>query len=151
MKDHTQNELMPYQKRSGANGELPELRKRMVEQGLTFFQEVAQERDALQAEVARLRTDIASYKVMVEGHTAQMTEMQSRVATMTIVRDQAVADRAKYESLFVMLNAQMRAFAIPAAPLVTEAREPDGMIEADGPVTKEELDSVRDHIRKLRT
>ena len=145
------SEVTDYAPKS-RNGEWAAHRQNAFEQGLIQYHETAAERDELKAEVARLRTEISAYKVMIEGHTAQQNEMLSRVQTMVMVRDQAVADRAKYEALFVMLNAQMRAFAIPAAPLVAAAKEePDGMIEADGPVSKEELENVRERFRNLRS
>lgn len=100
---------------------LPESRQAAVQQGLHFFQETAAERDQLATEVQRLRADIAGHKVAIEAMEVQLLDAQSRVSSATIIRDQANADRAKWESLFISMYAQMRAFNVPAAPLVREA------------------------------
>ena len=84
------------------------------------YYETAQQRDELTREVATLKSEAAGYRVVIEAQTAQLANMESEVKTAYLVRDQAVADRAKYEALFVIQLAQMRAFAVPAAPLVRD-------------------------------
>jgi hypothetical protein len=108
---------------SNGNGshELPPPREAVVEQGLRIHQETAAERDDLRRRLSERETDIAGFKVAIEALQAQLAEAESRVATMTLVRDQAVADRAVYETLFISIQAQLRAFKVPAAPLIKEA------------------------------
>lgn len=116
---------------AGNGIELSPARQAAYESGLLFHQQVAAERDALLIEVRNLRSEIAGYKVAAEAQAAQMNGMESRIATMQLVRDQAVAERATYEALFVTLQAQMRAFKIPAAPLIKKLVT-DGIEDAAG-------------------
>lgn len=102
------------------NNELPANRVALVEAGLAQFQSVAAERDRLEKEVADLRSDLAAQKVVNEAMAEQINTMQSHVSSMMLIRDQAVADRAVYETLFISFQSQLRAFQIPAAPLVRE-------------------------------
>jgi hypothetical protein len=107
------------------NGALPASRQAAVEQGLQYFNETAAERDALRIEVARLNSDVATHKVAAEALSAQIADMESRVQTATMMRDQAVGERAVYEALFISVQAQLRAFKIPAAPLI-KVRDTEG-------------------------
>lgn len=100
--------------------ELPQDRKAAVEAGLAHFQLVSAERDSLQRQLHDMRSEMAALKVVAEAQKSQMTEMESRNATMLAIRDQAVAERAKYETLFMSFQAMLRTFNIPAAPLVKE-------------------------------
>jgi len=103
--------------------DLPEDRKAAVQYGLEQFQVIASERDVLQRENFALKSDIAGLKVALEAQTTQMSEMESRVATAMLTKDQALAERIKYEGLFVAIFAQLRAFQVPAAPLIKDADE----------------------------
>ena len=114
---------------NGGDTALPASRQAAIEQGLHMFQEVAADRDRLANEVTRLRGDISAYKVMVEALETQLADAQSRIQSATIMRDQAAADRCKWESLFIGIQAQLRAFEVPAAPLVIPRRDRD----ADAP------------------
>ena len=104
----------------GKSVDLPLDRKAAVEAGLAHYQLVSAERDALQRQLHDLRSEIAALKVVAEAQKSQMTELESRNATMQAIRDQAVAERAKYETLFMSFKAMLRTFQIPAAPLVKE-------------------------------
>lgn len=107
-----------------AQGEtLPEDRQKAVEYGLAQFQTLAHERDQVRRENADLRDKCAGLQIVSEGLTSQLTEAHSQIKTAMIVRDQAMAERIKYESLFVSIQAQMRAFAVPAAPLIRDHDE----------------------------
>jgi hypothetical protein len=100
------------------NGDLPASREAAVQQGLAYYQETAAERDRLHDEVSSLKTSNAGYKVAIDVLEAQLAEARSLTNTAYLIRDQAIADRVKWESLFVSLLAQLKAFAVPAAPLV---------------------------------
>jgi hypothetical protein len=102
-------------------GDLPEDRRAAVEYGLAQYQMLAAERDSLVRENSELRNALAEHRASLEVHHSRIADMDSRIATATMVRDQAVADRAKYETMFISIFAQLRAFEVPAAPLVREA------------------------------
>lgn len=101
--------------------QLPQDREHAVASGIAQYHQTAHERDQLQKEVAALKTDMAGYRVINDAQAAQLAAMESKIETAMLVRDQAVADRAKYEALFITFMAQLRAFNVPAAPLVREA------------------------------
>jgi len=97
---------------------LPASREAAVQQGLAYYQEIAAERDALAREVASLKSEIAAHKVCTEAQASQITEMESRCLSYRAERDQAMVDRAKYETLLIGIQSQLRAFHIPNEPLV---------------------------------
>jgi len=90
---------------------------------LAEFQHVAAERDDLARQVAAQKTEIAAHAVENEAMRSRLADMESRVASAMLVRDQAVAQRAVYETLFISFQAQMRAFAVPAEPLVRDTED----------------------------
>jgi hypothetical protein len=113
------------------NNGLREDRKAAVEAGLVHYQMVAEERDNLAKELTKCKNDMAALKVVAEAQVAQINSMESRVASMQIIRDQAVAERAKYETLFASFQVMLRAFVLPATPLITEAPQGEGTPDSD--------------------
>jgi hypothetical protein len=79
--------------------ELPPAREAVIEQAQRVYQEVAHERDQLLRKVGELQSDIAGYKVAVEAQASQLAAMESRVAEMTLVRDQAVMQWAEVRTV----------------------------------------------------
>ena len=75
------------------------------------------------AEVLRLKTEMAGYKVALEAKDAQIAEIESRMQTAYAVRDEAVALREKYLAVCMSVNALMHTFEIPNAPLVRNIPE----------------------------
>ena len=117
---------------NGNKNDLPDDRKAAVEAGLAHYQLVAAERDALAKEIDKLLKDITSHKIMVEAQKSQMNDLESKIATANLLREEAVAQRAKYETLFMSIMAMLRTFNIPAAPLIKEMNdenETDDLIE----------------------
>jgi hypothetical protein len=110
--------LSDLTKGNGAAGELPPDRVKAVEYGLTQFQQIAHERDELRKENAGLRNDLVALRIENDGLITQLTDALSHVKSMMLVRDEALAHRIKYEALFISLQSQMRAFAIPVEPLI---------------------------------
>lgn len=104
-----------------ANGELPERYEAYANTFVRQQMAVAAERDQLAADNAKLKADIVLYKVEIEARHSEIAELRSGAESAMLMRDQAIAERAKWEALFISLMAQMRAFQVPAAPLVTEA------------------------------
>lgn len=90
------------------------------------IQDLVDSRDTAERDAAQLRTDIAGHLVELEALRSRLADMESRVATAMLVRDQAVADRAVYETLFISIQAQLRAFQVPAAPLVKATEDDAG-------------------------
>jgi len=106
---------------------LPESRKAAVTQAAAYYQEVHQKNEELDAEVARLKVELAGYKVTVEVLQAQLNDAESKVATAMATVDQHKAARLEFEALFVSCQALFRTFKIPNAPTVRELQE-----QADG-------------------
>lgn len=106
-----------------AESALPADRQAAVEQGLALFQITAGERDRLKTQVAELNNTITQQRVEIEALQSLVNMMESRTRDHQIERDQAVAERAAYESLFIVIQAQMRAFQVPNVPLVKAAPE----------------------------
>jgi hypothetical protein len=99
--------------------ELSPPREAVVEQGLRIQQATAEERDQLRREVTQLKSDIAAHKVAIEAMTMQLTQADSRVETMTVVRDDAVRRQAEVETVLASMLALGRAFSIQSAPFIT--------------------------------
>jgi len=112
---------------SKTNGtDKPELPERYEAYANTFVRQqmaVAAERDQLAADNAKLRADIVLYKVEIEARHSELNELRSNEQTAMLMRDKAIAERAKWEALFISIQAQMRVFEVPAAPLVTQPNE----------------------------
>jgi len=103
--------------------ELPAERAAAVAYGLEQFQSIAHERDELRNENTGLRDRVAALEIEAEGLRSQVTETHSSIRSAYLVRDQAMADRIKYEALFVSVQAQLRAFQVPSEPLIRDADE----------------------------
>jgi hypothetical protein len=78
------------------------------------------ERDTFAAEVSQLKAEAAGMLFKIEALQTQLADTESKAAGALALRDQAIADRAAYETMFISFYAQMRAFKVPAAPLVKE-------------------------------
>jgi len=99
--------------------ELPPPREAIVEQGLRIQQETAAARDRLERALSERDTEIAGLKAMLEVADVTITQLESRVATSTLVRDEAVARRAEVETVLASMLALGRAFSIQSNPLIT--------------------------------
>ena len=99
---------------------LPDARQAAVEQALIQFHEIAAERDALRDELSSLKQTHAEYQVEIAAMKSLINTLESRAASHQSERDLAVAQRSLYEALFVGIQAQFRAFELPAAPLVKQ-------------------------------
>ena len=103
--------------------ELPPDRAKGVEYGLVQFQQVGPQRDELRKEKTNLRDPLAAARIENKGLNSPMTEALSHIKYMMQVRDEALAHRVKYEALFISIQAQLRAFAVPVEPLIRERDE----------------------------
>jgi chromosome segregation ATPase len=102
---------------------LPESRKAAVTQAAEYYQELHQQKDELEAEVARLKVELAGYKVTVEVLQAQVNDAESKLASAIATVDQHKAARLEFESLFVSCQALFRAFKVPNLPTVRELQD----------------------------
>ena len=104
---------------------LPADRQKTVEAGLAMFQQVQAERDDLRKLLQRAEERIVQQRVEIESLGQLHSMLESHIQSYMLQRDQAIADRAVFETLFASIFALLRAFRIPAAPLVKEASEQD--------------------------
>jgi hypothetical protein len=109
---------------------LPDARQAAVEQALIQFHELAAERDALRDELAALKQTHAENQVEIAAMKSLINTLESRAASHQSERDLAVAQRAMYEALFLGIQAQFRAFELPAAPLVKQLPNEQGAQDA---------------------
>jgi DNA anti-recombination protein RmuC len=111
----------PQQMDKPDDDDLPENRKAAVAHGLAQYQRLAQQCDEVIGESARLKTELAGLKVVAEALKSQLNEAESRLHSAYAVRDQAVDQRAVYESLFISVQAMLRAHSVPNAPMIRES------------------------------
>lgn len=104
------------------------------ERAIRHLYQTITERDKLLDELKEAKAQIfekdAQLAAMVSQHQIEMDAirhtvevMESRNQSHQIIRDQAVAERAAYETLFASFMAMMRTFKVPAAPLIKEVTE----------------------------
>lgn len=115
------------------NGDdLPPPRQEAFANGLLAYQTLAAERDALvfemrqvreasAQEVARLRSDLAGSRVVVEALQSQLADSDSRKATAYAERDEAVRRAAALETVLSSIMALGRVFLISHVPVVKTA------------------------------
>jgi chromosome segregation ATPase len=121
-------EFAPPKYRSPPAAPLPDTHQHDFEAHMREHFAIAAERDALRKEVADLKTELAASKAANMMMESNVNASESRVASYQAERDQAVAERAKWEALFVSIQAQLLAFIPPTLPIVKEAAKP---FEAD--------------------
>jgi hypothetical protein len=102
---------------------LDDVAQAAVSHGLTQWQKMVQERDSFRQEVERLRAELTSCKIALEAQSSYAAQMESRMADTIALRDQTVAERIKWEALFVGIMAQLKAFDVPAGPLIRGAED----------------------------
>lgn len=78
------------------------------------------ELEEAQSENATLRQALAEAFIQIETLRSWNTHLESQVETAGIKRNQAIAERAVYETFFAGILAQMREFKVPAVPLIAE-------------------------------
>lgn len=116
---------------NGSDQPLPEHRQKQVEAGLATYQSVLAERDLLERELRQALAKIDSLdqqlssmhgivNMMESAYITAKADLEGRVKDYQKQRDEAVACRAAYETLFATVKAQLRVFALPSTPLVKE-------------------------------
>lgn len=117
-----------------ATNGLPPAREAIIDQAHRLHQEVAHERDMLRLHIADLQTKIAGLEAQLKLLELEASQHRNKAESALSVRDDAVAERAVYETLFISLQAQLRAFRIPAAPLIKERNDEEAVDSAGSPV-----------------
>ncbi len=112
-------------------GELPEDRAKTVEAGLALFQQVQAERDALREELRETREIVTRQQVEIDSLHNLHNMLESHIQSYMLQRDEAVAQRAAYETLFATVQAQLRVFNLPATPLVKDHGPEDAAYRRD--------------------
>jgi chromosome segregation ATPase len=105
------------------NGQSDEAYRHHVEQTFARYDAVQKERDQLKADLDKAVSMITQATVEISVLKDEIKGLRDERSLYRIERDQAVAQRAVYETLFVSIQAQMRTFAVPAAPLVKDMAE----------------------------
>lgn len=108
---------------NGETTELPEDRMKTVEAGLTMFQQVSAERDRLREELREAHEAITRARVEIDSLHQLHNMLESHIQSYMLQRDEAVAQRAAYETLFATIQAQLRIFNLPNVPLVKEVAD----------------------------
>ena len=114
----------PVEAAAPTKHDLPPSNLKEFEASMLHYQRLAVDNERLEKEVARLKDEmvreIAARDTKIQVLADQHTFIQQRVNDCLAQRDQAVAERAVYETLFVSVVAQFAAFKIPAVPLAVD-------------------------------
>ena len=101
--------------------DLPPSNLKEFEASMLHYQRLAVDNERLEKEVARLKDEmareIAARDTKIQVLADQHSFIQQRVNDCLAQRDQAIGERAIYETLFKSVVAQFAAFEIPAIPL----------------------------------
>ena len=109
---------------------LPAQRMKAVETGLAMFQASQAEVERLEKELDKAKDKINELSIENDGLRQHNTQMDSIARTHQMERDQAVADRVSYETLFAAVQAQLRIFHIPSPMLAKTMDHPAPGLDA---------------------
>lgn len=125
------------------NGEtLPADRKAAVAYGLEQFQRMQHEADVAKTDRDLLRVEREADKARIEAQERTIIELESRCNTLLLQRDEAVAHRIKWETFFASILAQMRAFEVPAVPLIVDKSAEHDTFERYPPQHEDALEAL---------
>jgi chromosome segregation ATPase len=103
--------------------ELPEHRAKQVEAGLATFHHMSQQVDDLRKQITDQQDELGRMEAQMDSLKQVIRVYEDQARVYQEERDQAVADRAVYETLFASFQAMLRAFKVPVTPLVREQSE----------------------------
>jgi len=101
---------------------LSEDRAKAVAAGLAMFQKTQAEMEDLRGKLRQAMDHAAELETQLAGEKQLNSLLEHQVKSHQIDRDQAVADRAVYEALFIAINGMLHAFNFPE-PLVDTNRK----------------------------
>jgi len=87
------------------NGDLPPERIKVIEQGLTAFQQTQADRDRMRREIANLRQKIVELETILATKVAQEKEIEARVRDCIEQRDGATEEAAELRGVLSSLAA----------------------------------------------
>jgi uncharacterized coiled-coil protein SlyX len=126
--------------------ELPEHRAKTVEAGLATFQRMSHQVDELRAQITDQQDDLGRMEAQIDSLKQVIKVYEEQAHAYQQERDQAVADRAVYETLFASFQALLSAFKIPADPLV---REQSGEVFDEKVFTSRLADGLREGLDRI--
>jgi hypothetical protein len=94
-----------------------------VAHGIANYQRAVTERDELQKLVDRQEQMLTVARIEIEGLRAELAAAVSRMQSHQLDRDDAVANAAAWQSLFISISAQLRAFEVPAGPHIRQIQD----------------------------
>ena len=109
--------------------DLPDHRAKQVESGLATFHHMAEQVETLKEDIRNLQDDVGRREAQIESLRQTIKVFEDQIRSYQEERDQAVADRCVYETLFASFRCMLDTFRIPATPLVREQTE-NGVLDA---------------------
>jgi hypothetical protein len=94
-----------------------------VQHHVASYKAVCNERDALLQQRDRIEQQLTINKIEIEGLRSELGIAQSRIQSYQAERDDAVANLTVYQTMYVSIMAQLRAFGIEHQPLIKEASD----------------------------
>lgn len=91
-----------------------------VQHHVASYQRVVVERDELLRQRDKLEQHLTVNKIEIEGLRSELGVAQSRIASYQQERDDAVANLAVYQTLYISVMALLRTFGIDHAPLIRD-------------------------------
>ncbi|WP_442784137.1 hypothetical protein [Collimonas fungivorans] len=95
-----------------------------VQHHVASYQRVVAERDELQRQLDRMEQSMTVSKIEIEALRAERGAAVSRMESYQRERDDAVANLTVYQTMYISMMAQLRAFGIEHAPLIKEQPDP---------------------------
>jgi hypothetical protein len=102
-----------------------------VAHGIASYQSLRTSRDDLQKKYDQLEQLLTISKIEIEGQRAEAATAVSRIEAYQLERDNAIADLAVYQTLFITLQGILRTFGIENAPLVKKIPSPNAQGDND--------------------
>jgi hypothetical protein len=91
-----------------------------VQHHVASYQRVVGERDELLRQRDQFEQMLTVNKIEIEGLRSELGVAQSRIASYQQERDDAVANLAVYQTLYISVMALLRTFGIDHAPLIRD-------------------------------
>lgn len=117
------SEFSPKPRQAPPAPKLPEQQEADFATIMRTHYAISAERDQLRRDLSDMQTKLSATEAAVTMLEANVNAAESRVISYQAERDQAVADRVKWEALFASFYAQLRAFKPPERPLVAQTED----------------------------
>jgi hypothetical protein len=104
------------------NGPSPE--QLAVQHGIATYAKVQQERDEAYKQIEALGKQLTVSKIEIEALRAEAAATGSRCSSYQLERDDAIANLAVYQTLFITVQGILRTFGIKHEALIRDAPAP---------------------------